>query len=201
MTEIASLEALEALYGTPSEAARVKVAPRLTPAYARWIAHSRFCMMATVGPDGTDCSPRGDDGPVVAVIDDTTLAMPDWRGNNRIDSLRNIVRDGRISITFMVPGSANVVRVNGRARLSTAPDLAARFRREGAGPRCVIVIAVAEVYIQCARAILRAGLWEGGAAPDDLPSVGDILSERTGGALVARDYDLAWSARAPGTLW
>lgn len=201
MNRVDTIEALEALYDAPVPASLTKVAARMTPLYRQWIEAARFVVLSTVGPEGTDGSPRGDDGSVVRIVDEKTLLLPDWRGNNRIDSLRNIVRDGRISITFMVPGSANVVRVNGRARLSTAPDLAARFRREGAGPRCVIVIAVAEVYIQCARAILRAGLWEGGAAPDDLPSVGDILSERTGGALVARDYDLAWSARAPGTLW
>jgi PPOX class probable FMN-dependent enzyme len=201
MTCITTLDALDALYGAPSEAARVKVAQQLTPTYARWITQSRFCLIATVGPDGTDCSPRGDDGPVVAMLDETTLAMPDWRGNNRIDSLRNIVQDGRISVTFMVPGSANVVRVNGRARLTTAPNLITRFERKGVAPRCVIVIELAEVYIQCARAILRSRLWSGGSEHEDLPSVGDILAERTDGALDGRAFDTAWAARADGTMW
>lgn len=201
MTDITTIEALEEIYGMPSEAARIKVAPRLTPAYCRWIERSRFCLVATVGPEGTDCSPRGDVGPVADILDETTLAMPDWRGNNRIDSLRNIVRDGRMSITFMVPGSANVVRVNGHARLTVAPAMIARFQRDGAAPRSVMVMSVSEVYIQCARAILRSGLWTASAAPEDLPSLGDILSERSDGALDGRDYDLKWSDRARDTMW
>jgi len=150
-SEITTIAALESLYGTPSEAARIKVASRLTPAYRAWIGRSRFCLMATVGPDGTDCSPRGDDGPVVQMPDDHRLLMPDWRGNNRLDSLRNIVLDGRISLAFLVPGANILVRVNGRARLSTAPDLVAGFTRKGVAPRSVIVVDVAEVYAQCAR--------------------------------------------------
>ena len=102
MQTIDDIETLEALYGTPGDAALRKVARRMTPAYRRWIAASRFCVLATVGPEGTDASPRGDDGPVVAELDPGTLAMPDWRGNNRLDSLRNIVHDGRVALMFMV---------------------------------------------------------------------------------------------------
>jgi uncharacterized protein len=125
----------------PSPTSLAKVARRLTPLYRRWIEAARFCVLSTVGPEGTDGSPRGDDGPVVRVVDDRTLWLPDWRGNNRIDSLRNIVRDGRVSLMFMVPGSNNVVRVNGRAVLTDDPDVTglrtgrappeARDRRDG----------------------------------------------------------------------
>lgn len=111
-------DALDALYGAPGEASIVKVMDRLTPCYRDWIAASRFCVLTTVGPEGTDGSPRGDDGPVVLELDEKHLALPDWRGNERIDSLRNIVRDGRVSLMFMVPGSNNVVRVNGTAPMS-----------------------------------------------------------------------------------
>lgn len=119
-----SIAALEALYdATPSEAALRKVADRLTPTYRAWIMASRFCVLSTVGPEGTDGTPRGDVGPVMVELDETTLAMPDWHGKNRLDSLRNIVRDGRVSVLFMVPGSTSVVRVNGTARLSADAEL------------------------------------------------------------------------------
>ena len=116
----------------------------------------RLCVLSTVGPEGTDGSPRGDDGPVVRIADEKTLLMPDWRGNNRADSLRNMVRDGRVSLMFMVPGSNNVVRVNGTAVLSIAKDLLTRFSDKGRRPRSVIVVTIGEIYSQCARALMRA---------------------------------------------
>ncbi|MFN4098544.1 MAG: pyridoxamine 5'-phosphate oxidase family protein [Pararhodobacter sp.] len=200
MTWITDTDQLDAMFAAPPEAATVKVTRRLTPAYARWIERSRFCFLASVGPGGTDCTPRGDDGPVVQIADPGTLLMPDWRGNNRIDTLRNIVRDGRVSLAFMVPGSNTVMRVNGTARLSTDPALCGRFEQGGKTPRLVIVIAVAEVYSQCARALIRSGLW----SRDDsagLPSVGDFLTEITQGGIDGADYDRAWPARAAATMW
>ena len=110
---VRDIAALEALYGTPGKASLIKVRDRLTPTYRAWIMASRLCVVSTIGPNGTDGSPRGDDGPVVQELDPQTVLMPDWRGNNRMDTLRNIVADGRISLMFMVPGSNNVVRVNG----------------------------------------------------------------------------------------
>lgn len=198
--DIPDLDALHALYGTPGHASHDKVANRMTPLYRDWIMASRFCVLTTVGPEGTDGSPRGDDGPVVAELDQATLLMPDWRGNNRLDSLRNIVRDGRVSLMFMVPGSTNVVRVNGAARLTTDPDLVARFDRKGHAPKVVIVITIAEIYSQCARAILRARLW-GDVPKPDLPSVGDLLAEQTDGATDGAAYDRAWPERAAKTMW
>src|SRR6056297_2260944 len=149
--DIASLDALHALYGTPGAAALDKVADRLTPLYRRWVMASRLCILSTVGPEGTDASPRGDDGPVVQVLDDRALLLPDWRGNQRLDSLRNIVRDPRVSLMFIVPGSPNVIRLNGTARLTTDPDLIARFEDRGRRPTLVAVIAIGEIYSQCAR--------------------------------------------------
>ncbi|MBN8293165.1 pyridoxamine 5'-phosphate oxidase family protein [Rhodobacter sp. NTK016B] len=200
MSWITEMAALEALYGTPAEATQTKVTPRLTPAYTRWIEAARFCFLASVGPEGTDCTPRGDDGPVVQIADPGTLVMPDWHGNNRIDSLRNILRDGRVSLSFMVPGSTNVVRVNGTARLSTDAALTGRFEKTGKRPKLVIVIAVGEVYMQCARALIRSGIWQ----RDDsagLPSMGDILAEITAGAFDGAAYDTAWPSRAAETMW
>ena len=198
---IDSDEALSALYGPPPEAAVVKVTRQLTPAYQAWIARSRFCFLSTIGPEGTDCSPRGDDGPVVQVADPGTLLMPDWRGNNRIDSLRNILRDGRLSLAFLVAGSNTVMRVNGRGRLSTDPALLARFGRDGRLPGLVIVIALDEVYSQCARALLRSGLWRDGDCSEGLPSVGQMLAEITEGAINGAAYDAEWPGRAAKTLW
>lgn len=201
MEFIDTIDALEALYGTPVDASQVKVANHLTPSYRKWIMASRFCVLSTVGPEGTDGSPRGDDGPVVRELDDRTLAMPDWRGNDRGDSLRNIVRDPRVSLMFMVPGSNTAVRVNGQARVTADDGLRAAFERAGQTPRTVIVIQIDEVYFQCARAILRARLWTAGDETADLPSAGDILREMTSGAFDGKSYDRDWPARAKKTLW
>ena len=201
MEFIETTEALEALYGTPGAASMAKVAGRMTSCYRAWIARSRFCLLATVGPEGTDCSPRGDDGPVVSELDPGTLALPDWRGNERIDSLRNIVRDPRVSLTFVVPGANNVVRVNGRARVTADAALRARFERDGKQPRSVIVIEIAEIYAQCARALIRARLWTAGDESAGLPSIGDMLREMTEGAIDGAAYDADWPARAVRTLW
>ncbi len=201
MQYVEDIAALEALYGTPGEPALRKVATRLTPAYRRWIMTSRLCILSTVGPDGTDGSPRGDDGPAVQELDPQTLAMPDWRGNNRLDSLRNIVADGRVSLMFLVPGSNNVIRVNGTAKLTADTALRARFERRGRQPATVIVIRIAEIYSQCARALLRSGTWSGEDQSGDLPTVGDILAEMTSGEIDGPAYDRDWAPRAAKTLW
>ncbi len=200
MNTLSDVAELEALYGTPGEASIIKVASALTPLYRKWIMSSRFCVLTTVGPEGTDGSPRGDDGPVVQELDAQTLLLPDWRGNNRIDSLRNIVRDGRVSLMFMVPGSANVVRVNGTAALTTDADILARFEQKGRQPRSVIVISVAEIYSQCARAILRAGIWSNEDESAALPTVGELLAEAKAG-FDGAEYDAAWAGRAAKTMW
>lgn len=169
-------------------------------AILKTLAQAGAGMLATVGPEGTDDSPRGDDGPVVQELDPGTLALPDWRGNNRLDSLRNIVRDGRVSLMFLVPGSNNVVRVNGTARLTADPDLRARFEKKGKLPATVIVISIGEIYSQCARAMLRAGTWSGADESAGLPTMGDILAEQTAGEEGGAGYDKSWNARAAETM-
>jgi len=202
MTILTSLEALHEHYGAVGEASLIKEIDHLSPAYRRIIETSRFCALATSGPEGLDCSPRGDDGMVVRIEDSRTLLMPDRRGNNRIDSLRNIVRDPRVSLMFMVPGWTNVLRINGEASLSVDPDLLASFERDGHLPRSVIVIAIKTVYFQCARAILRAGLWEPEyrIAKDDLPSPGMIMQEIKD-SFDGRTYDEEWPERAAKSMW
>ncbi|SPJ23522.1 pyridoxamine 5'-phosphate oxidase family protein [Palleronia abyssalis] len=200
MRPVDSIEALRAHYGTPVGAALTKVAPKLTLAYSNWIARSRFCLVATVGPGGTDVSPRGDDGPVVRIAAPDRLEMPDWHGNNRIDSLENIVADGRVSLLFMVPGSDNVVRVNGRAFVTVDDDARDSFARDGKAPRSVVVVEIAEVYVQCARALMRAGLWSRDDA-DGLPSVGQMARSAADAEFDAETYDAEWTARARTTMW
>ncbi|WP_170456493.1 pyridoxamine 5'-phosphate oxidase family protein [Ruegeria arenilitoris] len=201
MQYINDITALEALYGTPGAASMRKVARQLTPLYRKWIMASRLCVLSTVGPEGVDGSPRGDDGPVVIELDAGTLALPDWRGNNRLDSLRNIVRDPRVALMFMVPGSNNVVRVNGTAQLTADADLRARFEKKGKRPATVIVIEIGEIYTQCARALMRAETWTGGDLSADLPTVGEILAEVSQGEEGGARYDREWGARAAKTMW
>jgi PPOX class probable FMN-dependent enzyme len=197
---IDTVEDLEALYGKPAEASLIKVADRLTDVYRDWVMASKFCIISTVGPEGTDASPRGDATPVVQMYDEQTLLLPDWRGNNRIDTLRTIVRDPRVSLMFMVPGSNNVVRINGEARVTADPEMLNRFDDRGQLPRSVAVIRIREVYFQCARALMRSGLWSGHDESAGLPTPGEMLkaakSDFDGGA-----YDAEWAARAKKTLW
>lgn len=200
MQTIDSLTALDALYDSPGEAALVKVTDRLIPSYRAWIARARFVVISTVGPEGVDGSPRGDAGPVAEIAEDRTLLIPDWRGNNRLDTLRNIVRDPRVALMFMVAGSNNVIRVNGTAVLTADPQLTGRFEQQGKHPKTVIVVTVTEVYSQCARALMRAGLWTEGNQADGLPTVGDMLAEAKAGFDGAA-YDAGWAARAKDSMW
>jgi PPOX class probable FMN-dependent enzyme len=197
---ITDIAALERHYGVVSEAAREKVLARLSPCYRRWIEASRFVILSTVGPEGTDASPRGDDGPVARIADERTILLPDWRGNNRLDSLRNIVRDGRASLMFMVPGSTNVVRVNGRAVVTADAVTRAGFEKDGKQPATVIVVTVGEIYFQCAKALMRAALWESGGEAPDLPSAGDFIREFKDG-FDAEAYDAGYPAHAAERFW
>lgn len=142
MSMIDTIDELEALYDVAVPGSLKKVVKQITPSYAKWINAARFCVLTTVGPEGTDGSPRGDENPVVRVIDDKTLHLPDWRGNNRIDSLRNIVRDGRVSLMFMVPHQDNVVRLNGVAKLTADPEITGTFEQNGKQPKSVIALGV-----------------------------------------------------------
>src|SRR6201992_4510306 len=162
MSIITTTEQLEAIYGHVGAASTVKVADRVTPLYRVLIDKSPFVALATSGPEGLDCSPRGDLPGFVRVHDEKTLMMPDRRGNNRVDSLRNIVRDPRVALLFLIPGAGSTLRVTGRARVSVDADLLASCRMEGKAPRTVIVMTVDEIYFQCARAIVRSELWNPG---------------------------------------
>ena len=200
MNKIENIEALEQLYDDAVPGALTKVQSALTPQYRRWINHSRFTILTTVGPEGTDASPRGDIDSVARIIDDRTLWLPDWRGNNRMDSLRNIVRDGRVSLMFMVPGSNNVIRINGTAILTTETEITRSFEHNGKSPRSVIVIRVAEVYFQCAKALMRSKLWSSGDESSNVPTAGDFLKEIESG-FDAESYDDGYAEYAKDRMW
>jgi len=203
MARITTAEQLAALYGPVGEASTAKVAHRVTPQYRVMVAASPFAVLATCGPEGLDCSPRGDRPGFLRVHDDHTLMLPDRRGNNRIDSLLNVVRDPRVALLLLIPGSGSTLRVNGRGYLDDDPALLASFAVEGKAPRSVLVIEVGEIYFQCARAVVRSRLWDPDAHvdPKTLPTPGEILAamsnERVGGA----EYDRAWGERARQTMW
>ena len=203
MSIVASIEELEEIYGQPGETSIVKVADRITPSYRTLIEKSPFAALATCGPEGLDCSPRGDLPGFVRIHDSKTLMLPDRQGNNRVDSLRNLVRDPRIALLFLIPGSGSTLRVNGRAQVSTQAELLASFRIEGKAPRTVIVITVEDIYFQCARAIVRSDLWnpEKHVDPKTLPTAGQILAEMSDNRVGGDDYDRAWPERARRSLW
>lgn len=199
MKVIADIAELEAIYGQPVPTSLVKVVDRMTPEYRAWIGAARFCILSSVGPEGTDATPRGDDGPVVAELDAKTLLLPDWAGNNRIDNLRNIVRDPRCSLMFLVPGSNNVVRANGTGRITADPDLRTRFAKAGKLPRTVLVFSIDEMYFQCAKALMRSDFW--GDPRPAVPTAGDFLKAATSGREGGAGYDADYPARAPGQFW
>lgn len=200
---IETVAQLEALFGLPGEASLKKEVPYLHPSYQALIAASPFASLATIGPGGLDVSPRGDPPGFVVVQDEKTLLMPERRGNNRIDSLRNIVADPRVALLFLIPGVGETLRVNGMARITVDPLLLARLAMDGKQPQCVIEIRVDTVFFQCARAIQRSKLWE--PVPADakrtVPTPGAILSALTEAAFDGETYDKELPARQRATLY
>ena len=179
---ITELTELERLYGTVARPSIAKVTDHIHPAYRPFIDASPFVALATSGPDGLDVSPRGDSAGFIDIEDDRTLLLPDRRGNNRIDSLRNILYDNRVALLFLIPGIGETLRVNGTAAISTDPALLERFAVNNQLPKTVLRIAVDTVFFQCSRAILRAGLWDVTTQipRQSLPSTGSILRQFAG---------------------
>jgi len=203
MSILTTIDELEALYGEPGEASLVKELDHIIPEYAAFIAASPFVSLATAGPEGLDCSPRGDVAGFVRLADPRTLLLPDRRGNNRADSLRNILRHPRVGLLFLVPGSGTTLRVNGRAHISVDVELCQSFAMEGKPARSVTVISVDTVYFQCARAIHRAELWnpERHVDPASLPTPGKILAVTSRAKIDGAAYDAEWPARAKASMW
>ena len=198
---VTSLDQLEALYGEVNTASRVKETDRLTAEYRAFVEGAPCAALATMGPEGLDCSPRGDEPGFVRVRDERTLMLPDRRGNNRIDSLRNVLSDPRVALLFLIPGVGETLRVNGRARISVAPDLLASFEVQGKQPRSVLVIAVETVFFQCSRAIVRSRLWDPiERKKRPVPSAGEMLAALSAG-FDGQAYDEALPARVRQTLY
>lgn len=203
MSHVVTTEAeLEALYGTPVGAAVVKEIDHISDHYRRFIETSPFVVLATSGPEGLDCTPRGDPAGFVRVADRHTLMLPDRRGNNRLDTLRNLVRDPRIALLFLTPGVNRTLRVNGRAAITTDPDLCASFTMEGKAPKSVIVVTAERVYTQCPKALVRSHLWDPAKflAENDLPSSGTIMHALQA-SFDAEEYDRAYPQRLKETIY
>ncbi|MEQ1699519.1 MAG: pyridoxamine 5'-phosphate oxidase family protein [Ilumatobacteraceae bacterium] len=203
MSTVRTIAELEALYGEPVASSITKEIDRLTPLHRRYVEASPFVVVASSGPEGLDCSPRGDPAGFVHIADDRTILLPDRRGNNRLDTLRNLVRDPRIGLLFLIPGIGVTLRVNGTATLSTDDALREQFVIDGKLPATVIVVAITSVYTQCPKALIRSKLWdvEGFRDPLELPTVGQIGDLITNGEFGGAAYDAAYPQRVRDTIY
>lgn len=176
--DITSLDSLLARFGAPSPASLYKELDHVDENYRALIDASPFFAMATLGENGLDCSPRGDPKGFVQVVDEKTLILPERRGNNRVDSLRNLLVDPRISLLFLIPGVGETLRVAGRARLSADPALLDTMAMNGKPPTVAIIVSVERAFFQCSRAVVRANLWNPDTqiARDTLPSTGTLIA-------------------------
>ena len=199
---ISSLAELATLYGEVNANSLRKETAHLTPEYRRWMEASPLCAVATSGPGGLDCSPRGDPNGFVRVMDARTVAFADRRGNNRLDTLKNLVVDPRIALLFFVPGVNETLRINGHATLTRDPALAQSFAMDGKLPACVVVVVIEAVYFQCARALIRSHLWDASRHVDRkiLPTAGE-MSRSADATFDAETYDAALPARQAGSLY
>lgn len=200
---VTTVEALEAIYDVPSTLVSEKETRVITPLQARYIEEAPLVILATSGPGGLDCSPRGDPAGFVRIVDERTLQMPDRRGNNRLDSLRNIVVDPRVGLLFVIPGLGTTLRVNGTAVLRTDPELLASFAMDGRPPRTVLEIAVAAVYTQCPKAFIRGRVWDPQLfrRPEELPTVGAIMHQITQGSFDGNAYDAGYPELIRQTIY
>jgi hypothetical protein len=200
---VTTMERLESLYGTPSGPAIAKEIDHINSGYRKLIEAAPFVTIATSGPEGLDCSPKGDPAGFVRVLDEKTLAIPDRPGNNRLDGMRNLLRDPRIAVLFLIPGVGETLRVNGRADISIDPQLMESFAMNGKQPRAIIVVHVERVYFHCSKAIVRSKLWDEATkiARTSLPSTGTLIAETSSGKLGGADYDRDAPARIKAQLY
>ena len=200
---ITSVEELEAIYGPANPRSITKEIPFLSEDYRAFVEASPFIVIATAGPEGLDCSPKGDQPGFVRVLDDTTLAVPDRPGNNRIDNLRNIIRDPRISLLFVIPGVEETLRVNGTGTITNDPDMLGLFAVGGKLPKTVILVSIGSVYFHCSKALVRSSLWDPTKFLERsrLPSAGAMLQRLTAGALDGAAYDREAPERTKTTLY
>lgn len=200
---LTTIAQLEAVYGHPSGAAVAKEIDHVNPHYREFIEAAPFLALATSGPEGLDCTPRGDAPGFVRVQDEKTVLLPDRRGNNRIDTLRNIVTDPRVALLFLIPGIGETLRVNGRATISVEPALLESFAVQGKPPRSVLVVTVESVYFQCQKALMRSKLWdpEMRIPRSALPSTGAMVQALSKGAIDGETYDKEYPERLRQTIY
>lgn len=200
---ITTIEELEAIYGDPLPRSLAKEIDHISDHYRAFIEKAPFVTVATCGPEGLDCSPRGDPPGFVRVVDEKTLMIPDRRGNNRIDSLRNLVRDPRISLLFLIPGVSETMRINGRAEIVVDPGLCASFAMQEKLPRSVLVVTVERIYFQCQKALVRSRLWDAEAQipRSDLPSTGKMIEALSGQGFDGEEYDRNYPQRMKKTIY
>ena len=200
---ITTLEQLEELYGAPNQSSLVKEIDHISDQYRAFIEKSPFAILATSGPGGIDCSPRGDPPGFVRVVDEKTVLLADRLGNNRTDSLRNIVDDPRISLLFLIPGVGETLRIIGTAEIYIDPDLCASFAMQGKPPRSVLAVSVDRVYFQCPKALIRSKLWDAEAqiARSELPTIGEILGAISGGEHGCPEYDRTFPDHIKNTIY
>jgi len=200
---VRDIAALEALYGEVNEVSALKEISYLHPHYAAFVRASPFAMLATAGPHGLDASPRGDPPGFIEIVDDKTLLVADRRGNNRIDSLRNIISDPHVALLFLVPGVGETLRVNGTAEISVDPELLSRFAINDKAPRTMLIIHIESVFFQCSRALIRSELWNPERHVDRkaLPSTGQMLAAVTDQRIDGETYDRELPPRLRATLY
>ncbi|KZL37409.1 pyridoxamine 5'-phosphate oxidase [Pseudomonas syringae pv. syringae] len=200
---VTTIQALEAIYGPIAPPSLLKEVDHIHEVYRPFIEQAPFAVLASAGPDGLDASPRGDQTGLVHIEDSKTLYLPDRRGNNRIDTLRNIVNDPRVALLFLIPGVGETLRVNGTAQISVEPELLSRFAVKGQMPRSVLRISVTSVYFQCSRATIRSGLWDPAKHIERsaLPTAGQILKAVSAEQIDGEAYDKALPGRIADTLY
>jgi len=200
---LTTLEALESLYGPVAPPSVLKEVDHIHPVYRPFIEAASFVILASAGPQGLDASPRGDAPGFVQVHDSKTLHLPDRRGNNRLDTLRNVLQDPRVALLFIIPGIGETLRISGTARISVEPALLTRFEVAGQRPRTVLEVTVSRVYFQCSRAVIRAGLWDASRhlARSALPTPGQIFKHICPAEVDGEAYDQALPQRLANTLY
>lgn len=200
---ITTIEQLEGLYGQAMPTSIAKEIGYINAGYRKLIEASPFATIATSGPEGLDCSPKGDAPGFVRVIDDRTLCIPDRPGNNRLDGYRNILRDPRIALLFLIPGIGETLRVNGRAEISLEPELMQACAVNGKLPRSLLIVHVDTVYFHCSKAIVRSKLWSEQSKVErgTLPSTGALIAELTEGKLGGEAYDRELPERIKSMLY
>jgi PPOX class probable FMN-dependent enzyme len=203
MAILRTVEELEAIYGRPKGGAVYKEIGFLSEHYRAFVEAAPFVVLASAGPAGLDCSPKGDAPGFVRVLDEHTLAIPDRPGNNRIDNLRNIIADPRVALLFIIPGVGETLRINGRAEISNDSDLLQSFAVEGKLPRTVIVVTIEAAYVHCSKALIRSKLWDPSRHLEraKLPSLGEMLAPLSGNTIDASTYDRDLPERLKATLY